>query len=452
MPVSPARKIAFDVLRRVETEGAFASDLLHAQLGRARELKPEDAALATELTLGVLRWQGLLDAIIQKHTGKPASRLDLEVRLALRLGLYQLRFLTRIPARAAVNESVEMVKRAGKRSAAALVNAVLRKAAETVQSPVEELLPPKASPANRLAVQFSHPEWLVERWIERHGEKQTVALLEANNRPPQLSCAIHADSALDSLSAEGLTLEPGSWLRSAFTVRRSNPASTRAFREGRISIQDEASQMVALLVGVQPGHSVLDLCAAPGGKTATLARAAGAESFVVASDVHLHRLRAMRGNLERLGANNVQALALDGQRPLPFAVAFDRILVDAPCSGTGTLARNPEIRWRLRPEDLTQLHARQVALMGNALDSLKPGGHLVYATCSLEPEENENVVDNVLSERREIRMADGRAALATHLSKETDVGRLFDSRGYFRTFPHQHGTDGFFAAVLERIE
>jgi 16S rRNA (cytosine967-C5)-methyltransferase len=456
MPVSPARKIAFDILFRVETEGAFASDLLHAQLDRARELKPEDAALATELTLGVLRWQGLLDAIIQKYTGKPATRLDSEVLLALRLGLYQLRFLTRIPPRAAVNESVEMVKRAGKRSAAPLVNAVLRKAAETAQSPVEELLPPKASPANRLAVQFSHPEWLAERWIERHGEKQAVALLEANNRPPQLACGIHdpesANSEVDSLRAEGLTLEPGSWLRSAFTVRGGNPASTRAFREGRISIQDEASQMVALLLGVQPGHSVLDLCAAPGGKTATMARAAGPASLVVASDVHLHRLRAMRGNLERLGANNVQALALDAQRPLPFAVAFDRILVDAPCSGTGTLARNPEIRWRLRPEDLTQLHARQVALLRNALDSLKPGGRLVYATCSLEPEENENVVDNVLSERREIRMADGRAALATHLNKEAAVERLFDSRGFFRTFPPEHHTDGFFAAVLERIE
>jgi 16S rRNA (cytosine967-C5)-methyltransferase len=455
MSVSAARKIAFDVLRRVEADGAFASDLLHAQLDRPGKLKPEDAALATELTLGVLRWQGLLDAIIQKHTGKPATRLDLQVRLALRLGLYQLRFLTRVPARAAVNESVEMVKRAGKRSAAGLVNAVLRKAAEAAQAPIDKLLPAKASPATRLAIQFSHPAWLVERWLKRFGELEAVALMEASNRPARLTCAIHddgsTDAPVDALRDEELALERSGWLRNAVTVLDGNPASTRAFREGRISIQDEASQMVALLLDVQPGQRVLDLCAAPGGKTAILARAAGPKSMVVASDLYLHRLRALRGNLKRVGATDVRLAQLDAARPLPFSTWFDRILVDAPCSGTGTLARNPEIRWRLQPADLAELARRQAAILRAAFSVLAPGGRLVYATCSLEPEENEQVVEQALAVAADLCLISGRDALRRHLREGADANALFEARGYFRTLPHQHGTDGFFAAVLERV-
>ena len=211
MPVSVARKIAYEVLRRVEAEGAYASDVLHGELGAG--VRPDDAALATELTLGVLRWRGLLDFLLERALKKPVARLDLPVAIALRMGLYQLRFLERIPPRAAVNESVELVKRARKTSATSLVNAVLRRAAAEAKEPAEKFLPANVSATQRLAIIHSHPEWLVDRWLARFGELQTISLLNANNRTPRLSCSLHhperRDEILNSLQASGLGVVPG---------------------------------------------------------------------------------------------------------------------------------------------------------------------------------------------------------------------------------------------------
>jgi len=455
MPVSTARTIAFDVLRRVEAEGAFASDLLHAEL--SGQIKPADAALATELAMGVLRWRRLLDCLLEQHTKKLVERLDLPVAIALRMGAYQLRFLHKIPARAAVNESVELVKRARKSSAATLVNAVLRKISANATSPAEEWLAAEASPTERLATLHSHPTWMVERWLARLGEAQTVALLEANNHAPRLSCAMHRvgqrDEIIRSLEKDGLHVEPGALLTPAFAVTGGSPTRTDAFRSGRISIQDEASQAIPLLLGVREGDWTLDLCAAPGGKTATLARAAGKTGTVVAADHHAHRLRAMAAQFERLGLHNVQIVELDATQTLPFRHEFNRILVDAPCSGTGTLARHPEIRWRLRPEQLAESSAEQKTMLRNALAHLARGGRLVYSTCSIEPEENEDVVAAALRDSPSIRaVAAAEAAryltpfLAAGINRET----LFASDGFFRTSPALHRTDGFFAALLEK--
>jgi len=434
MPLSIARRIAFEILHRVETQAAYASDLLHAKLSgnRANPISPEDAALATELTLGVLRWQRWLDHVLAAHT--KTKKQDVPVRIALRMGAYQLLFLDRIPAHAAVNESVELVKKAGLRSAAGFANAVLRKLA--VPGASKSTLPPfapGASAAERLAIQMSHPTWLVERWMLRFGEESLAALLAANNSPPRVS----------------LSSEEGRWL----------PATLRPRSIEGFSIQDEASQMVARLLNVQAGQRVLDVCSAPGGKTLLLAQAAAPDGEVFAADLHMHRLRIMRqrlqhretdGNASAQFRTPVRLLALDATQPLPFSAKFDCILVDATCSGTGTLARNPEIRWRLTPADLLDLQSRQRAILLNALDALAPGGRLVYSTCSLEPEENEQVVESVLAAHAGYRLADGRAALQPHLHPGASVDQLFDPRGYFRTFPHTHGTDGFFAAIIER--
>ncbi|MGC1832092.1 MAG: 16S rRNA (cytosine(967)-C(5))-methyltransferase RsmB, partial [Candidatus Acidiferrales bacterium] len=398
MAISVARKIAFEVLRRVEEEGAYASDLLHAELGAG--VKAEDAGLATELVLGVLRWRRLLDFLLERQLKKAAARLELAVALALRMGLYQLRFLERVPARAAVNESVELVKRARKTSAATLVNAVLRKAAGEAGTGAAKFLPAEISETERLGILHSHPTWMVERWVARFGEARAVGLLEANNRAPRLSCALHdlarRDEIFAGLRAAGLRVEPGEILRGAFAVAGGSVTRTAAFRDGLISIQDEASQVVPLLLGVREGERVLDMCAAPGGKTAALARAAGRAGLVVAADLHAHRLRGMREQFSRLGLGAVRLVELDAARPLPFGVRFDRILVDAPCSGTGTLGRHPEIRWRLKAEALAEFHVLQVALLRSGLERLAPGGRLVYSTCSLEAEENEFVVEEVL--------------------------------------------------------
>lgn len=499
MQVSIARTIAFDALLRVESESAYASDVLHSAL--RLKINPSDAALATELTFGVLRWRRLIDLFVDRQIKKPVASLDLPVAIALRLGFYQLRFLDKIPARAAVNESVELVKRARKSSAASLVNAVLRRAAAEAKLPAERLLQPNLPPAERLGVLYSHPTWMVERWLARFGESGTISLLEANNRAPRLALAVRDpqrhDELLRKLESSGLHADRGRLLKTSIIVSGASVARTEPFRAGHISIQDEASQAIPLLLDVQPGDHVLDLCAAPGGKTVALAHGAGPCGLVIAAELHEHRLRSMREQLTRLriefadragegfagsgGAPaptngygpRVHLVALDARRSLPFAVRFDRILVDAPCSGTGTLARHPEIRWRIRPERFAELQALQRKLLRNALALLAPGGRLVYSTCSIEPEENETVVSEILkttgegeevlqkgavgalvpaSSIRVVAAGECAATLAPHLAPGITPDALFDARGFFRTSPPAHATDGFFAAVLQKTQ
>jgi 16S rRNA (cytosine967-C5)-methyltransferase len=325
VPISPARTLAFDILQLVES-GGYASDLLHS---RAAPLDSRDASLAHELVFGVLRYRAQLDFLIAHYSGRTA-RLDPEVRTALRLAIYQLRHLDRIPPHAAVADSVALVRRARKSSAAGFVNAVLRK---VDRAPVD--WPDRAT-------ELSCPEWLLARWDRNFG--------------PEASRAI----ALAALQ------EP---------IRY-----TRGDR-----VQDIGSQSIVPLLDLHPGQRFLDLCAAPGNKTA---QAAESGVHVTACDLHLHRLRQVKSVTPSLAV-------VDGTQPLPFSRPFDRILLDAPCSGTGTLARNPEIKWRLTPADLDDLPCRQRALLAQARAALAPGGLLVYSTCSLEPEENEQVVATV---------------------------------------------------------
>jgi len=455
MSVSPGRAAAYEALCRVERDAAFATDALDARLDSLE--KRADAALATELTMGVLRWQGLLDFLVSRYTKRAAASLDLEVLVALRLGLYQLRFLSRVPAAAAVNESVELVKRARKRSAAGLANAVLRRAAKDARTrgPAEALLPPDSPLAERLGIALSHPTWLVERWLARFGEPATRALLEANNRPARMTAAILVPESETEICAgltkAGFDWAPGRWLTGAIELRkmpRGGMAQLRkALDAGGIILQDEASQMIPMLAGVGPGQRALDLCAAPGGKAARLAQQAG-QGMVVAADLHPHRVRQMRELLKRAGVTNAHPVALDGTRPLPFAAPFDRVLVDAPCSGTGTLARNPEIRWRLNKDQLPALAEKQKALLRQGLGQLARGGRLVYSTCSLEPEENEQVLEEIAKYRGAC-VVSAEPDLRRHLRVGAESEGFFDAAGIFRSLPGRDGTDGFFAAAVE---
>lgn len=342
-----ARQIAFDVLLRT-ARGAFAGDLLDAA---SRDLDSREAGLASEIVFGCLRRQLELDFLLDHFAGKP-SKLDLEVRVALRMGIYQLRHLDKIPRHAAVSESVDLVKRARKRSAAGFVNAVLRK---TSRDPVE--YPDRATA-------LSCPEWLLAKWDAEIGDAESIA--RAFLVPPE----------------------------KYFISERQ---------------QDIGSQSIIPLLEIQPGHTFLDLCAAPGNKTL---QAVEAGARAIACDIHFHRIRQVPLALR---------VQLDGTAPLPFAKPFDRILVDAPCSGTGTLGRNPEIRWRVKPSDIKELHDKQVRLLRNALTLLKPDGLLVYSTCSLEREENEEVV--------------------AEAAKEMEVNTV-------RRIPGRDPGDGFFAAVI----
>jgi 16S rRNA (cytosine967-C5)-methyltransferase len=359
---APARTAAFEILQKTEV-GGYASDLL-----RTAQLSERDAGLASQIVFGVLRFRAQLDFLIGHYGALSPDRvrkLDPEVRDALRMGIFQLRYLERIPAHAAVADSVELVKRARKSSAAGLVNAILRKVGRApVDWPSRE-------------VELSCPEWLLSRWECQYGAETASTIGRAALAEPE-------------------------------TYVRVTPAGSR--------IQDIGSQSIVPLLDLEPGMTFLDLCAAPGNKAA---QALEAGAHIIACDVHWHRLRQMKN----LG---VTLVVLDGTCALPFNRRFDRILVDAPCSGTGTLGRNPEIKWRLGPEDLTDLHRRQVALLSNALDVLAPGGQLVYATCSLESEENEQVVGTVLANPQ------------------------FTIQGpqFFRRLPGRDPGDGFFAAVI----
>lgn len=445
MPVSPARATAFEILLRVEREDSYASELLHSD--RLSSLSPSDYGLATELVMGVLRWCSLLDKRLADASSQKLERLDREVLTALRLGAYQLHFLSRVPARAAIFESVELVKAARKRSAAPFVNAVLRKIGGTAPGTAEAIA--KAADSTALAVNSAHPEWLVRRWVERYGFDTARQICLYGQTIPQT--AIHADDeAAAELLQSGIQLDPGLLLSTARRVRSGDVTKSDAYHDGRVAIQDEASQLVAVLVG--HGEMMLDCCAAPGSKTALIARR-NPGARVIASDLHPHRARLLR----RLASQpNIRVVAADA-RQLPFASQFDRILVDVPCSGTGTLARNPEIKWRLKPEDLSDLQARQIAILKSALARLAPGGRLVYSTCSLEREENEGVVEAVveavLGRESDVTMVDCRGELEQlQRSGELvwkDISSLL-AGPYLRTLPGMHSCDGFFATILER--
>jgi 16S rRNA (cytosine967-C5)-methyltransferase len=379
--VSPARLLAFDTLRKVG-RGGYASDLLAAG---AAPLDPRDAGLASEIVFGVLRYQAQLDFLIGRYSGRGIRKLDFEVLLALRMGVYQLRYLDRVPAHAAVSQSVELVKTRGFRSAAGFANAVLRKVG---REPVD--WPDRA-------VELSHPEWLLERWDRQFGVETTALVARANLRAPETYIRVPAGREVPA----GVSVEPA-----------EGPGCYRlvAGEADGFRIQDIGSQSVVPLLDLAPGQNFLDLCAAPGNKTA---QALESGVRAVACDFHPKRV-------EMLKVLGVDVVHLDATRPLPFGRRFERILLDAPCSGTGTLSRNPEIKWRLEPPDIQELHGRQVSLLRNALQALAPMGVLVYSTCSLEREENDGVIE----------------ALGLHPAH------------IMRRIPGLQPGDGFFAAVI----
>ena len=445
MAVSAARSVAFEILLRVERDDSYASELLHSD--SLSNLSARDRGLTTELVMGALRWQSMLDQRLAAASSQKLDRLDGEVLVALRLGAYQLQFFFRVPARAAIFESVELVKVARKRSAAPFVNAVLRKLSKTKAGDVFAQIA-ESPDAPTLAASTAHPPWLVARWIDRYGIEVARKICVHDQMVPGTAVHIYGDrSQVEAeLVAAGVQLAPGRLLSSARRVLSGDVTSTRAYREGLLSIQDEASQLVALLAG--RGESILDCCASPGGKTNFVARRnLGAKVF--ATELYPHRARLLR-NLIRLP--NVHVVAADARR-LPFLSKFDRILADVPCSGTGTLARNPEIKWRLKPEDLSDLQSRQIAILQSALAQLAVGGRLVYSTCSLEPEENEAVVEAICRGAANCEIVDimpeiEQLSRADELTLE-DIASLV-VRPYLRTIPGVHPCDGFFAAMIER--
>ena len=424
--ISPARLAAFNILQQVET-GAFSSVLLAAEEPR---LQPADRALCHELVLGVLRWQLLLDKIVENFSKRRIDSLDPAVRISLRLGLYQLRYLTRIPASAAVNESVSLVRIARLSSATGFVNAVLRRA---IREPNYDPAAEASEPLERISIETSHPPWLIERWTRSFGVEDAEAFARANNVVPPTAFRVvrvrsNEAEVSSRLIAAGASVEKSQVAQGAWRVSGATSLVRELSAAGEIYLQDEASQLVAEILDVKPGERVLDLCAAPGGKTTLIADRAGDQGLIIAADRSSTRMATVIATKTLHGLKSVQPLLLDAGDKLPFeSNIFDKVLLDAPCSGTGTLRRNPEIRWRLFESDISAFSENQKRFLANAAEVVKPGGRLVYSTCSVERDENEEVIEEFLA-------GDER----------------FRSVTIQRTWPQRQGCDGFFIAVFNR--
>ncbi len=422
--IGPARRAAIDALRAID-EGPL--DLGEAVARVRRPLTDErDRALLLEIVAGTLRMRAALDYQLAQRTNRPIDKLDDAVLRILRAAAFQIVYLSRLPAAAVINDSVELTRRTGKSSAAGFVNAVLRKLARE-----RDTLTWPADPA----ITHSHPRWLVDRWVARYGPEAADSWLQFNNRPPALCLAANravttrSDLARD-LAAAGVVTEPTPRARNGLVVRDGQALSHSAFHEGRFVVQDEASQLIGELSDAPPSARVLDLCASPGGKTLHLSAAVGAGGVVVAADVRPRRVRVLQRTVERCRLANTRVVQVDAEGPLPFrARAFDLVLIDAPCSGLGTVRRDPDIKWKRTPDDLPRFAAAQRRLLDRAAPLVRGGGTFVYSTCSSEPDENEDVVVAFLQGHDDYRLE------RTH-----------------QTLPFRDRLEAFYGAVLRRVE
>lgn len=440
-----ARSLAFTVLSRVERDRAFADVMLDAALGSS-DLDVRDRALATRLVYGTLAWQGLLDWHLRHLAGRDPETLDSAVRLILRLGAYQILRLDRIPPHAAVGTSVELAKRLAP-AAAGLVNAVLRRAAR--ERGRLALPDPETDPVHHLAVAYSHPDWLVARWRERFAPEDLRRLLAADNEaaPTVLRApAGQRDRLLADLAEAGVEATAGRYAPDAVRVDGVAPHALAGYAGGAFSVQSEASQLVVRLLDPPRGGRVLDVCAAPGGKSAYAAELVGDGGLVVALDRRRVGAAAIAKGAQRLALARLLAGVGDA-RLLPLAPhqVFDRVLVDAPCSGLGTLRAHPEVRWSRGPADVERLARLQAAILDAASARVRPGGVLVYATCTISTEENEGVVEPWLAAHPELECENAVASLPAAAAP------LVGGDGALRTFPHRDGLDGFYAVRVRRV-
>ncbi len=457
--IAPARVAAYEVLRAVNSGRA---DLPHA-LARARAPldQERDRALAGEIAAGTLRWQGAFDHVIAQFARRSLAKLDPEVLDILRLTMFQLLHLDRVPAAAAVNDAVDLARRAGKASAAPLVNGILRRVSRE-----RNKLPLPFRPAEKgaasfagkeaapfldyLALRLSHPRWLVERWLRRYGFEAAEAWAQFDNAPASLALRtntlrVSRAELAATLAGHGVETEPTHHAPDGLVVRSGNPLLTPLADDGLFAVQDEASQLVAVFADARPGMRVLDLCASPGGKTTAMAAAMGDRGSIVACDVRPRRVELLARGVRSSGARCIRIAQADASRPLPFRTTFDLVLLDAPCSGLGTLRRDPDIRWRRVEAELPVLAAAQCRILEHAAGMVAQGGHLVYSTCSSEPEENEEVVDRFLKGHPEFRPAD-RSELPSA------VHAFLVESGLMRTFPFRDRLEAFFAAMLVRTK
>lgn len=442
------RQAACETLLRIRKEGGFADRLIDAELS-GDILIGHDRALYAELVFGVLRRQGTLDHILQQLLDKPMLELDPSALVILRIGLYQLTCLDRIPESAAVNESVNLAKLITP-GTSGLINAVLRnylRRRDTITFPDI-----KTNPASAIAARYSHPEWLVAQWIEQLGVSEAAQLGEASSERPPLTLRVNTlratrEALLQEFEKQGIEATPCRFSPDGIAVYSHHIISSLpGFETGLFAVQDEASQLAGWLLGARQGERVWDACSAPGGKTCHIAQLMNDRGELIATDISRSKLTLLQDNLRRLGIASVSTSATDLHQQDSFPDGnFDRILLDAPCSGLGVIRRNPETKWRLFSGDITRLAAVQKILLANVATKLKPGGTLLYSTCSTSEAENELVVEDFISHNPDF--------MLENLNELFPVWRdVFAFYGMFRVWPHRHGMDGFFAARIRRVK
>jgi 16S rRNA (cytosine967-C5)-methyltransferase len=449
--------MAFELLQQIERSGTFADEALDRAFLGAPELRALDRSFIQELVMGVLRWRGHLDWIIRQVLKFPGKKIDPRVQQILRLGVYQMYHLDRVPPSAAVNESVRLAKSIlGDEKISGFVNAALR----TILRRKKEIVFPswENGPLEFLTTSLSHPRWLASRWMKEFGAETAAGLCLADNFPPPWTLRVNPlKTTREKLSAAlknlGILARPAPFSPSGLIADKNPLTEGRdLFQRGLFFLQDEASQIVPYVLQPQPGERVLDACAAPGGKATHLAEFMENRGEVSALDLHERKIRLIVENAQRLGLSIIKALAADAARPFPldFPSLFDRILVDAPCTGLGTLHRNPEAKWSRKEDDPQRLQRVQLALLQNVSSYLKPGGVLVYSTCTLAAEENEQVVDRFL------RNHSGFLTEDLHSIFPASWHALLDERGFYRTYPAAmipedgYRMDGFFAARIRK--
>lgn len=440
------RLVALRVLERVDRTGAYADLALHAAFDR-NSLQSRDRAFATELAYGTLRWRGRLDYLLSQVLDRGFDKLEPPVASLLRLGAYQLAFVDGVPAAVAVAESVRLAQAVGLDRASGLVNAVLRRLSERIDT--LELPSLESEPLAHLTHTLSIPAWLAKRWLAEFGPDEAAALALASNQVPPRTvranrCHVHRDALLDELQTRFPDAHPCLYATDGIVLgRKGDPARDPAFLAGYFTIQDEASQVVVELLDPQHGDRVLDACAAPGAKATAIAERVGGAGHVHATDRHERRLGLLGRDARRLGLSNLTTRVADLTQPrsLEAGEHYDRVLVDAPCSGLGTLRRNPDARWRVQPESIDRLADVQRSILANAAERLRVGGTLVYSTCTLAREENQLVIEAFLESHRDFHVVD---------RVPDNLGALRGEDGALHLFPHRHDSDGFFAVRMQR--
>lgn len=444
------REIALNILYDINERGAYSNIALNRHFNENDYLRDIDRSFITELVYGVVKWKLTIDWVIGQFSSLKYKKISPWIMNILRLGVYQLLYMEKVPEQAACNESVNLSKRYGHKASSRYVNAVLRNISRNkndIKYPGRD-----ENILHFLSIRYSHPEWLVIKWMELLGIKLTEELLNANNDVPCLSIRVNTlritrDELMDSLKKSGMGIKEGRYMEEALQIDNvSSISKIEDFKKGYFQVQDESSMMVSRILDPRPGELVIDVCSAPGGKTAHMAQLMENKGMIVARDIHEHKIMLVEDTMKRMGINIVKTEVFDAvDFDEKYLEKADRVLVDAPCTGLGIIRRKPDIKWRRNVSDEKEITSLQLRILNTASKYVKPGGVLVYSTCTINPDENEGIVSKFIGLNKEFRMVDITPYLHKSL-KKPDA-----SKGRMQLYPNIDKTDGFFIAKMEKV-